>query len=178
MGPVNIEIKARCADHAPLRAILEAHRARYIGQDHQVDTYFKVPDGRLKLRQGNIENSLIHYRRPDQDGPKQSDILITPVDPFHAESLKAILTASAGVQVVVDKRRHIFFIDNVKFHLDKVDGLGTFVEIEAIDRRGKVGVEKLREQCEHFMQLLNIKEEDLVARSYSDMIGEGASSEG
>ena len=63
MGPVNIEIKARCADHAPLRAILEAHRARYIGQDHQVDTYFKVPDGRLKLRQGNIENSLIHYRR-------------------------------------------------------------------------------------------------------------------
>ena len=68
------------------------------------------------------------------------------------------------------KAREIFFIENVKFHLDTVKGLGTFVEIEAIDRDGSIGQDKLLAQCEHYISLFGIKDEDLLEKSYSDMV--------
>ena len=58
MEKINIEIKARCKDLSRIRKILESRNARYIGKDHQIDTYFKVAQGRLKLREGKIENYL------------------------------------------------------------------------------------------------------------------------
>jgi predicted adenylyl cyclase CyaB len=72
--------------------------------------------------------------------------------------------------VEVVKQREIYFIDNVKFHLDNVPGLGSFVEIEAIDANGTVGKEKLLEQCEYYMDKLSIQKEDLISLSYSDML--------
>jgi len=72
--------------------------------------------------------------------------------------------------VIVDKKRDIYFIDNVKFHLDTVKDLGNFVEIEAIDRSGERDEATLREQCGRFMQLLEISESDLVSYSYSDLL--------
>ena len=81
-----------------------------------------------------------------------------------------LLTNALEQKVVVDKQREIYFIDNVKFHIDKVQGLGNFVEIEAIDNDGSIGKEKLQEQCRYFMGLLEISEEDLMAESYSDML--------
>ncbi|MDZ7797255.1 MAG: hypothetical protein U5N56_09560 [Candidatus Marinimicrobia bacterium] len=68
------------------------------------------------------------------------------------------------------KERKIFFIDNVKFHIDTVRGLGSFVEIEAINRDGTLGTEHIRDQCGHYMHLLDIREKDLCTASYSDMI--------
>jgi adenylate cyclase, class 2 len=167
---LNIEIKARTKRAAAIRQLLQAHQADFRGTDHQIDSYFRVPDGRLKLREGNIENSLIFYRRPDQEGPKASEIhLYRPeiADP----ALKEVLVAALGVWKVVDKQRDIFFIDNVKFHLDQVAGLGEFVEIEAIDTDGSIGEVRLREQCAHYQQLFDIQEEDLIEHSYSDMVG-------
>ncbi|MEZ4700041.1 MAG: class IV adenylate cyclase [Rhodothermales bacterium] len=176
MNILNIEIKARCADHAPIRAYLESAGAHYAGLDRQIDTYFRVPEGRLKLRQGNVEQALIFYRRPDQAGPKRSDVVLHPADAATSESLRHTLTAALGVLVVVDKRRHIFFIDNVKFHLDAVEGLGSFVEIEAIDRDGSIGVDRLRAACETYMEAFAIAPEDLVEVSYSDlMLGQSPS---
>ena len=75
-----------------------------------------------------------------------------------------------GVLAVVDKRREIYFLDNVKFHIDRVAGLGRFVEIEAIDATGEIGRQRLRAQCEEYVKLLGIQPEDLVACSYSDML--------
>ena len=144
------------------------NHAEYRGTDHQVDIYFNVHDGRLKLRKGNIENFLVHYNRPDQAGPKQSDVILFKSDP--ESTLESILTEALGVLVVVDKQREIYFIDNVKFHVDCVEGLGTFVEIEAIDYEGDIGRERLREQCDHYMSLLGIRNDDLCERSYSDML--------
>ena len=72
--------------------------------------------------------------------------------------------------VTVKKRREIYRIGNVKFHVDKVEGLGSFIEIEAIDADGTVGIETLRGQCEKYMQLLGIPEADLVRESYSDLL--------
>lgn len=168
MSFLNVEIKARCADPEKAEFVLMQEQAVFIGLDHQVDTYFNIPEGRMKLREGNIEHSLIFYKRENQEGPKTSEVNLyqPPRDP----ALKSLLENSMGVLVVVDKHRKIFFIDNVKFHIDQVEKLGSFIEIEAIDTDGSIGMEKLQKQCKQFMQLLNIKTEELIAVSYSDML--------
>ena len=97
--------------------------------DEQTDTYFNVPNGRLKLREGNIENNLIFYERTNQAGPRILIFNLVKVE--DAEGLKEALTKSNGIKVVVKKRREIYYINNVKFHIDEVPGLGSFVEIEA-----------------------------------------------
>lgn len=163
-----IEIKARARDHERPRAVLRERGARFVGRDHQVDTYFRAHEGRLKLREGGLENALIHYRRPDQAGPKHSEVTLYPADP--GSTLKALLTGALGVDVVVDKQREIYFLDNVKVHLDEVRGLGTFVEIEAIDGDGSHSLEALRAQCEELMRAFGIEEQDLLAVSYSDLL--------
>lgn len=166
----NIEFKARCLDHVPIKAYLAEVNARYVGEDHQVDTYFHVPKGRLKLREGTIERSLIFYQRPDQAGPKQSDVKLYAVEGETSEALRALLDQALGIKVVVDKRRHIYFINNIKIHLDTVDGLGTFLEVEAIDRTGDVDAEVLHQQCEHLLMQFSVAEDDLITHSYSDML--------
>jgi predicted adenylyl cyclase CyaB len=168
MAHINIEIKARSTKHDKIRAILQSLHADYKGLDHQIDTYFNVPHGRLKLREGNIENSLIHYSREDKAGPKQSDVILYRSTPN--SSLKDILTKSLGVCIIVDKQREIYFMDNVKFHLDTVQELGTFVEIEAIDKNPSIGKEKLLKQCEHYLHLFGITAQELISRSYSDLL--------
>lgn len=167
MKNVNIEIKARCHDQNKVRDVLRSRSAVFIGKDHQLDTYFKAPHGRLKLREGNIENALIYYERKDDHGPKKSSVILYK-DPGPA--LKDILTNAMGVLVVVDKQRDIYFIENVKFHLDIVEGLGAFVEIEAIDEDGRIGEAKLLEQCRFYLDLFQIEASDLIPSSYSDML--------
>ena len=163
-----IEIKARCGDPDRIRRILRSRDARFVGEDHQIDTYYRVDQGRLKLRRGRIENSLIYYERPDDEGPKRSDAKLFRIT---ADSgLKTVLDAALDEWVVVDKRREIYFIDNVKFHIDRVEGLGTFVEIEAIDEADVFDEAELREQCEKYLSLFDISPEDLVDRSYSDLL--------
>ena len=166
--PFIIEIKARCTQQDKIRALLQERAARFVGEDHQIDTYFRVPSGRLKLREGTIERTLIFYERLNQQGPKASNV--TLYKPGPNGGLRDLLTQALGVLVVVDKRREIYFIDNVKFHLDRVEGLGTFAEIEAIDEDGTIGEARLREQCEHYLALFEIAEDDLVRVSYSDML--------
>jgi adenylate cyclase, class 2 len=168
MPHLNIEIKARCPTHQTIREILHARHADFRGTDHQIDTYFKVNHGRLKLREGHIENAFIYYEREDQEGPKQSSVTLVPTTP--GSPLKALLTQAMGILMVVEKQRDIYFIDNVKFHLDEVTGLGTFVEIEAIDYDGTIGSERLLAQCQTFLALFNIQPDQMVAGSYSDLL--------
>ncbi len=168
MSHINIEIKANCRQYDKTRDILMSKGADFRGVDHQIDTYFNVSSGRLKLREGNIENELIHYDREDQEGPKQSNVTLFSSDP--KSTLKELLTKALGVLVVVDKEREIYFIDNVKFHIDKVKDLGEFVEIEAIDMDGNIGKEKLLEQCRFYLNLFGIPKEDLISVSYSDLL--------
>jgi predicted adenylyl cyclase CyaB len=166
--PTLIEIKAHCSNPLEIRQILESKQADFKGTDHQIDTYFVVPEGRLKLRQGNIENTFIHYNRNNQAGPKKSEVsLYKPIDD---EALKNTLLSALEVLVVVDKMRHIYFIDNVKFHVDEVIGLGSFTEIEAIDEDGSIEESELLRQCQQYMKLLDIKDADLVEVSYSDLL--------
>ena len=165
MRVTNVEIKARCRDPEQVRAVLRGRKARFAGLDHQVDTYFRVEQGRFKLREGNIENALIHYRRPNEAGPKTSDVLLYPSAP----GLKEILVAALSVLVAVDKQREIYYLDNVKIHIDRVEGLGGYVEIEAAgDETADRGA--LLSQCMELVTAFGILELDLVAESYSDLL--------
>jgi len=164
----NFEFKARAKDLKRLELKLLELNPVYVGEDHQTDTYFTVKRGRLKLREGNIENSLVHYNREDKEEPKQSNV--TFYKSADKTSLKEILTTALGVLAVIDKSREIYFINNVKFHVDIVKDLGTFVEIEAIDPDGTIGKEKLLEQCNYYLDLFKIREEDLISNSYSDLL--------
>ena len=168
MAIINVEIKAKCPDHEFIRNILNQHNARFIGVDDQTDTYFNVNSGRLKLREGNVENSLIFYERENIGGPKKSNIELVKTEP--GSGLKSLLSEALGVLVEVKKKRAIYFIDNVKFHLDELSELGTFVEIEAIDEDGSIGKETLDSQCKKYIDLFGIKESDLIFNSYSDML--------
>jgi adenylate cyclase, class 2 len=164
---INIEIKAKCANPQKIRNVLFSLNTKYVGLDHQIDTYFIVNHGRLKLREGNIENNLIHYDRENISGPKTSNCLLYKSNP--GSSLKEILVKSLGIFKIVDKKREIFFVNNVKIHLDEVKGLGSFVEIEAISKNEDFTKEQLLSQCNHFMEIFEIETEDLIPCSYSDM---------
>jgi adenylate cyclase, class 2 len=165
---INFEFKAKHSDIKEAERILRQHQPQFIGEDHQVDTYFNVANGRLKLREGTIEQSLIFYERTNTAGAKQSNVTLYNHQPDAA--LKMVLQQALGIKIVVDKKRKIYFIGNVKFHFDKVESLGEFIEVEAIDKDGSIGLEKLKEQCRHYQQLLGVREEDFIALSYSDLL--------
>ncbi|HET9057499.1 MAG TPA: class IV adenylate cyclase [Chitinophagaceae bacterium] len=165
---LNIEIKAHCNHINAVRKFLISNQANFKGTDYQRDTYFNVPAGRLKLRQGNIENSLIYYEREEQAGPKSSQVSLYKVD--NGEDLRELLTRSLGIKIVIEKKREIYFIENVKFHIDEVVELGNFVEVEAIDIDGTIGKDKLQDQCLFYLTAFEIKKEDLVIESYSDLL--------
>jgi predicted adenylyl cyclase CyaB len=168
MSHQNVEIKARCTDLSFVRNYLVAHRADFKGLDEQTDTYFNVGTGRLKLREGNIENNLIFYNRNDQPGPKSSHFQLVKIE--DAKGLKEVLEQSCGIKMIVRKRREIYYLDNVKFHIDEVPALGSFVEIEAGNILAIKTKEELLEQCNFYLKEFRIREEDLIAGSYSDML--------
>jgi len=164
----NYEFKARIEGIEQYEQQLLKLSPRFVGEDHQIDTYFNAPQGRLKLREGNIENALIHYDRQDLQGSKLSNVILYKHKPDGA--LKDILIRQLGIKVVVDKRRRIYFIDNVKFHLDRVAGLGTFLEVEAIDDSGCYTIEELKEQCDKYYEYFELNQQDLIEKSYSDLL--------
>jgi predicted adenylyl cyclase CyaB len=168
MSHLNVEIKAKCADPSFIRSYLLNNDANFKGLDEQTDTYFNVSNGRLKLREGNIENNLIFYSRSNQAGPKSSNFNLVKIE--DAKGLKEVLEKSCGIKMIVRKKREIYYIDNVKFHIDEVPELGSFIEIEA----GNISVNKteaeLLVQCNFYLKEFGIKEEDLIAASYSDLL--------
>lgn len=167
MQVTNFEWKARRTDIDSLEKKLLTLSPQFIGEDHQIDTYFAVAKERLKLREGNIENSLIYYDRKNVADPKQSNVLLYQFQPN--PSLKEILQKIHGIKVIVDKKRKIYFIGNVKFHFDVVETLGTFVEVEAISS-GDIPFEKLKNQCKYYANFFGITNSDFESMSYSDLM--------
>ncbi len=173
----NIEIKARLRDFEEAEVV-----ARRLGgpQPHlrvvQVDTYFTVPAGRMKLREitGTVERAeLIFYHRADQAGPKRSEYEVVPVS--NPRELKAMLAAALGIRTVVRKQRTVYLHQNVRIHLDVVDGLGTFLEFEAVMPDGAPDCEG-EDLLRRLMSEFSIQPADLLESSYSDLV-EGRKSE-
>lgn len=164
----NIEIKARYPNQEKARKIANELKTEYVGIDHQVDTYFKTPKGRLKLRESSLSGAqLVPYIRPDQAGPKKSDYAVVPIqDPT---LIKRLFSEIFGVEVVVDKQREIFLIDNVRVHIDNVTGLGNYFEFEAVYNTAdneKAEYDKVSE----LMKKFEISEEALEHGSYKELL--------
>jgi adenylate cyclase, class 2 len=167
----NIELKAWVADMDAARRIAEGIAEKRLGIQHQVDTYFHSGQGRLKLRQmDRAAAQLIWYAREDRPDSKASDYLVVPVS--NPETLKKALAAAWGIWTVVEKRREVFLWRNVRIHLDQVEGLGHFLEFEAVlgakenDRAGHDYLGKL-------VELFHVGPDQLVAESYSDLLTRG-----
>ena len=164
----NLEIKAIDADPpATLQAAL-AFGAEDQGWLHQRDTYFHAVQGRLKLREAPpAPAELISYARAELSGPKVSLYRVVPV----ADHLALIdaLTDSLGVHVVVEKARRLLRWRNVRIHLDRVEGLGDFVELEAV-AASPGGLEVERDRVEELRAVLGIADEQLIAHGYADLI--------
>jgi len=166
----NVEIKARCPDLAAMARAAAAAGAVMESTFDQVDTYFNVSTGRLKLRQidGNGQE-LIYYRRPDDSSPKLSRYDRIPVAP--GQKLDFVLEQALGIKTVVRKRRQLWRLDNLRIHLDEVEGLGTFVELEVQVISGR-DVAGCRAQAASLMNALGIRPTDLLAGSYADLMGQ------
>lgn len=170
MNIKNFEFKAKVGNLEVVENKLLTLNPVFQGLDHQIDTYFKVETGRLKLREGTIENALINYDRENIAGSKESQIILYQHTPNVA--LKEILTKQLGVKVVVDKKRKIYFIGNVKFHFDRVENLGTFMEVEAIDAENAFTTEQLKVQCDTYFDFFELTPDTIIDKSYSDLLVE------
>ena len=170
----NLELKARYADHASAETVLQKLGATREWSLRQVDTYFVVPHGRLKLREQESRDvaELIAYERPNETTVRASNYLLVPIpDPA---ALKSALTRTLGVRVVVAKRRTLWLWHNVRVHLDQVESLGAFLEFEAVLASSDESDEPSRERLGQLTRALDIRDEDRIAGSYSDLLESGA----
>ena len=163
----NLEIKCRCEDLGVMRARAGRLGARDMGSLEQADTFFAASDGRLKLRDfGNGSGELIAYRRPDSLHVRGSDYHIYPTaDP---ERLAGVLREALGVPGRVRKRRHLFLLEHTRIHLDEVEGLGSFVELETV--LSSQSEEEARAELQRIAAALELRPEDRVAVSYVDLL--------
>jgi predicted adenylyl cyclase CyaB len=164
----NIEIKARARDLSSLFANSVAIATSGPVTLIQKDTFYQTATGRLKLREfpgGAAE--LIYYERPDQPGPKKSTYTRTPVS--NSASMHELLTRLLGIKAVVSKQRELFMVGNTRIHLDDVEGLGCFLELEVV-----LGPDETELQgqliASDLMKQLGICEEDLVEEAYVDLL--------
>ena len=165
----NLEIKARVADAAALRALALPLATERLGVDMQTDTYFRVPRGRLKLRESSLSGAqLIPYQRPDRQAAKRSDYLVIPVE--DPQTLRALLGDILGVQALVRKRREILLHHNVRIHLDEVEGLGSFMELEAVYDGSAAAEVAERQKVVRLCAQLGVAQADLIDTSYEALI--------
>ena len=170
--PSNIEIKARVGDLDTIRALVEPLADHSVEALTQEDIFFTAPSGRLKLRiLGENRAELIYYERENAAGPKPSHYLIAPTtDP---EALRVILTSVLQVVGVVRKRRWLYLVGQTRVHLDEVEGLGKFVELEVVlldDQPEAEGVGIAHD----LMTRLGISREQLVEAAYIDLLKSGS----
>lgn len=162
-----VELKARYEDLGKARALLQG--AEHVGTFRQVDVYFGMGDRRLKLRsvEGQKDGQLVYYERPDEGGVKESRVLLAALP--EAEEVLEILRRTFPVLAEVRKTREIYRFQGVQIHLDRVEGLGKFLEFEKTlaDESEQTAA---RKQLEDLRAYFQIPEEDLTASSYSDLL--------
>jgi predicted adenylyl cyclase CyaB len=168
--PRNIEVKIRVDDLESIRVRALALGAADHGSIHQIDTYFGTPSERgtrLKLREQRPGRSqLVAYRRPDTAGLRTSDFRIVPVaDPT---ALQEALALSLGVARQVTKTRHLLLLERTRIHLDRVEGLGDFLELEVVLADGEDAA--LGEQeAEWILAQLALGDRSRIPGSYADL---------
>ena len=163
----NLEIKAVVDDLGALRARLRAlNGASLHVRLRQTDWYFRVPKGRLKLRQLDSRRGaeLIVYLRPDKTAARTSEFQRLPTT--DAAGTRRLLERMLGAVGCVRKRREVWLYKNARIHLDTVEGLGLFIEIEVVVTEG---MPQSRELMKQLREVLGIRAKDLIAGSYGEL---------
>ncbi|BEG76586.1 class IV adenylate cyclase [Achromobacter xylosoxidans] len=166
----NIEIKARVASLAAVESLAAALSGKEPVAIAQDDTFFACPDGRLKLRAfSDGTGELIFYRRADDTGPKESFYVISPTS--SPDTLRDALGLAYGVIGRVRKQRLLFMAGRTRIHLDRVEGLGEFLELEVVLRDGESAEAGMAEARE-LLASLRITPEQLVSGAYLDLLAQ------
>ncbi|MGZ9164889.1 MAG: class IV adenylate cyclase [Anaerolineales bacterium] len=166
--PSNVEIKARARDFDEIRRRAELLSDTSVEVIPQEDIFFKTKKGRLKLRVLALNlGQLIYYTRPDQEGPKRSEYHIyeTP-DP---ENLRRVLELAYGIRGVVRKTRYLYLVGQTRVHLDHVEGLGQFMELEVVMGEGQSDAAG-QAIAEDLMSRLGVDRSDLLEGAYMDLL--------
>lgn len=164
----NLELKAHCPDVEQVVRIVESLGIEKEWTHHQVDTYFKIPAGKLKLREVDGEAAeLIYYQRPNEKGTKISDYSLFQT--HSGESLKRLLVLALQIDLVVEKSRTLYLWKNVRIHLDKVLGLGNFIEFEAVLSEN-AGHEESEDRIQFLRKRLQVKDGYLIADGYYELL--------
>ncbi len=167
--PANVEIKARIPSVDALLPLAQAlSDDKHLQRIHQDDSFFAVPHGRLKLRVfGDGSGELIHYLRADAAGPKLSDYVLVPV--AEPDSLRDALTRACGLIGRVRKHRILVLVGSTRIHLDQVEGLGDFLELEVMLQAGQTEAEGTA-IAHDLMARLGVAPEQLVQGAYLDLL--------
>jgi predicted adenylyl cyclase CyaB len=164
----NVEIKARARNSARIKVLAEALADTSSQLIEQEDVFFVVPRGRLKLRIfSSFSAELIYYEREDQPGPKESRYSISRIS--EPDSLKAVLQMSLGIRGIVRKQRTLYLAWQTRIHLDEVEGLGSFVELEVVMRTNQ-SHEDAVQIARGLMARLEIQDSDLIEQAYIDLL--------
>jgi adenylate cyclase class 2 len=163
----NLEAKFKLPDLDRVRVQAESIGYRFKASLLQRDTFFRVNQGKLKLREEESGACLIYYGRQDSRHLKLSSYEIVPIP--EPEKTRAMLTEALGTIATVEKTRILMMRDHIRLHLDKVDGLGKFGEIEAVLGEGG-DPEASRPAVDKLLRALGVKSDDLIAESYFEML--------
>jgi adenylate cyclase class IV len=166
----NVEIKARIESVAALTPIVAALADQGPTEIVQDDTFFTCPGGRLKLRAFSATaGQLIFYRRADQAGPKESFYLISPT--ASPDTLREALTLAYGQAGRVRKRRTLYLCGRTRIHLDRVEGLGHFLELEVVMADAEPSADGIA-VAHDLLGRLGIAPDQLIERAYVDLLAE------
>ena len=164
----NIEIKAGARDFWRQKELAGELTDRPEQLICQEDTFFDTLKGRLKLRMFSpSEGELIYYERDNISGPKQSNYSISKTD--DPIELKNMLSCALGIEGVVRKKRYLFMIGHTRIHLDDVDELGYFIELEVVVQPNQTAKECLQ-TANQIMEKMQIREDDLIDVAYIDLL--------
>jgi len=165
-----VELKAKVTNLDPARKQLVNLKASKVGTFHQIDTYFDVPEGRLKLREieGKGEAELIYYEREETLWPKRSKVFILRIR--KPETFKVFFEKVLEKKAIVDKKREIYRYKGTQIHLDTVKGLGNFIEFERKTKGSAEAFNKDKRVSEELMKNFGIEERNLIKGSYGDLL--------
>lgn len=166
--PSNIEIKAKVRELDTLRGLAESIATEPSRTVHQTDVCFQSSKGRLKLRIfTRSSGELIYYERPDTRGSKQSRYQIHETS--KPLELRQLLAVALGETITVKKKREVYMVGQIRIHLDEVEELGSFVELEVVLSPNQ-DPEEGRGIASDLMDKLGINESDLVPCAYADLL--------
>lgn len=163
--PVNLEIKVPVKSLSQFVSIVEKAGGERIYSSRQIDIYYKLNNGRLKIRDSSGEKSIIFYRRVEDGTERWSEFEVIKVD--NPKIWVKFFDKFLDRLVVVDKYRTLYHLFNTRIHFDKVKGLGNFIELETKVTDGK---HKARKEFQKIINMLELETDKQILSSYSDLM--------